>query len=111
MEKIIIYGLGKNYRLWKAVLIEHYEIVGYCDTYKRNLENVEYDIHELPYIQNEYDFILVTSLQYSYEITEKLLTLGISENKIKVISQISQYSNCWGGRPLVECHTRQVVRI
>ena len=85
MNKIVVYGLGKDYESQKAFLKNTYDIVGYSDKCNKNIEKYIYpkDICSM-----KFDFVYITSSKYLEEIKEELFHLGIKKEKIKSLYDI-----------------------
>lgn len=82
-KKVIIYGLGKEFKLFKSYIENEFEVIGYCDSKMSNMggyippENLS---------NLDYDYICITSSKYFDDIKNKLLDLIGEEYKEKIIS-------------------------
>jgi len=80
LKRAIIYGVGKNYLDYLEEIENNFEVVGYMDTYKTELngktmlnpDNLEID----------FDFILITPYGCKSEIATMLMGKGIPANKL-----------------------------
>lgn len=80
-QKIIVYGLGEQYKKRKEYLERKYSIIGYSD--KCGGEGVSNYISKNNLTKEEYDYIYVTSNKYFDEIKAMLINeCGIEEEKI-----------------------------
>lgn len=83
--KIIVYGLGNNFRNNETFIKENYNIVGYID---KNISSYEkYNKYELENVENIAEDILfmVTSSEYCCEMINCLKNYGIDTNRILYI--------------------------
>lgn len=79
MEKIIVYGLGEQFWQQKKFLENNYEIIGYSDKVKKEMDNYIYP-NEIK--NSQFDYVYVTSIKYYKEIKKELVELGIDEDNI-----------------------------
>lgn len=85
MKRIIIYGLGNEFKKRKDFLEEKFEVVGYSD--KKSLK--ERTIEPENINDYQFDYILITSNKYYEEIKEELIKNYFVEiNKIVSIIEI-----------------------
>ena len=70
MNKIIVYGLGKEFLKQRKYLESYFDIVGYCDKQKKEMGG-----YLAPNELNnfEYDYIYVTSINYYEDIKNELI--------------------------------------
>lgn len=112
MEKVIIYGLGEDFRANEQWIRNKYEIVGYCD---RDCEKLQLKNSFLPEelmekIEN-CDFIYITSSKYENEILKEIESYKIESSKVRFLTEeitkgywsISPifHAQSWGGKILL----------
>lgn len=86
--KVIIYGLGQQYKLRENFLKLKFDIIGYSDRSKIAINNYI----EPRELQNyNFDYIYVTSKKYYSEIRNELIT-KYSIDKTMIIGE---YDTCW----------------
>ncbi len=107
MDKVILYGLGKNYMRYETVLEKMCLIVGYCDSDVKKIALLPWNkrkkavlIEDLSSTDIEYDYILITTSLYISEIVKTLNEMGIDNKKIQVFPYWKEYSMIWGVWPL-----------
>lgn len=84
MNKIYIFGIGKGEKYLNRCLIRDNVIINaYIDNYKAETLEVYNgcDVLKQDSINEDYDYIIVTLMQYEY-VREMLLEKGIERNKI-----------------------------
>lgn len=81
-KRVIIYGLGKDFKQQVGYLENEFDIIGYCDAQEHNMNNF---ISPTDLGKYEYDYIYITSSRYYDEIREDLL-LKYKVKKEKIIS-------------------------
>lgn len=88
MEKVIVFGVGRNYRKHIAQIERKYDVVALVDNNWKKLQN---GVQPVAIIQNKtYDFILVTPDAYG-EILQQIRGLGVSENRIKIMVNMPEF--------------------
>lgn len=105
MDKVIVYGLGKDYKRNSMIFDKVYNVVGYCDSDEKKFERLPEDkrkkavtVQKLNTIA--YDYLLITTATYAAEITQYLVELGIDINCIKIFPYEEEYKKIWGVTPL-----------
>lgn len=86
MERVVVYGLGRNYQENKAWIEKQYSVIGYCDKDENKLKAVSKPIvrAELGDWQNKVDKILVT-LDRPWDIINDLQSnYGVDISKIEL---------------------------
>lgn len=90
MEKVIVFGVGRNYRKHIAQIERKYDVVALVDNNWKKLQN---GVQPVAIIQNKtYDFILVTPDVYG-EILQQIRGLGVSEKRIKIMVNMPEFTN------------------
>lgn len=87
MDKVIVYGVGRSYKLMRRYIEKKFEVIGYCDKNKKAVEGIDIPLEEIP--NYEFDFILVTSYKFFEEIKREIVkTIGGELEKVedKIIS-------------------------
>lgn len=88
MEKIVIFGVGNQYKMHKILLKSKYEIVAYLDNKIKEFEDGNClrteSISDL-----EYDFMVITPVDYK-PIYNQCLKLGIEKKKIVLLDLIPE---------------------
>ena len=80
MDRVIVYGLGREYEKLIPLLEHNFEIVAYCD---RNKNNKIDNIAPQEIANFHYDKIFITSTKYYEEIKSDLINVyGVEECKI-----------------------------
>lgn len=83
--KIIVYGLGKNFRENETFLKENYEIVGYIDKNISSFaEYKKYELEKAALVNDDISF-MITSSEYCCEMINSLWNYGIDKNRILYI--------------------------
>lgn len=107
MDKVVLFGLGNVYIKNSKVFEKLYQIVGYCDTDEKKMNNLPKDKREkaialadLKAEEIKYDYILITTANFFQEIRNNLIKLGIDERKIKAYPYEKEYNKIWGVEPL-----------
>lgn len=84
MEKVIVFGVGKNYQEFKSSIQQEYEIVCLVDNnYKKILGEHVYPPCEIR--KRTFDYVVITPTCYE-DIWKQLVELGVEKRKIKVLS-------------------------
>lgn len=81
-KKVIVYGLGEDFKRVKSFIEEKFNIIGYCDSKITN-EGV---IQTEEILSKEYDYIFITSSKYFQEIKDNVLNLIEKKNEHKILS-------------------------
>lgn len=86
-EKVIIFGVGKNYQLYKTQINDNFRILAIVDN-DINIQNTEVDgyiVISADQLQEfEYDLILVTEVgDKSVSVKKQLLNMGIPISKMR----------------------------
>lgn len=79
-KKIIVYGLGKEFRLTERYLKSKFDIIGYCD--KKIVGGIR--LENIPKLK--YDYIYISSSKYFQEIKENIIKIIGIRNEDKIIS-------------------------
>lgn len=105
MDRVVIYGLGRNYKKHRAVLERKYHIVGYCDSNGAGHADLPLG-REGTFIppdrlaETSFDYILVTTSLYAAEVIESLDRLGIGKEQVRVFPWEKECYSFWGTEPL-----------
>lgn len=87
MEKIVVFGLGKDFQCFKYQILNSYNVIACTD----NVIIPEETFWKKCYIKPDsiigidFDKVLISSRKYKYAIAIQLLKLGVSEEKIEFI--------------------------
>lgn len=86
-EKVIIFGVGKNYQLYKTQINDSFNILAIVDNdiNRQNTEVDGYIVISADQLQEfEYDLILVTEVgENSISVKKQLLNMGIPISKMR----------------------------
>lgn len=97
MEKIIIFGLGRDFKRFRKILVKSYQIIACTDnTYipEENYWKAKY-IKPEKIVEYTYDKIIICSTGYGHEIRQQLREkYAIEEEKIIEIKNMSEYWEC-----------------
>lgn len=87
-EKVIVFGVGNNWKIYGCDIKRKYEVIGYIDN---NYEKLGCDVKAVETILNvEYDKVIVMPNYYD-EMVSQLITLGVSKEKI-IVYRTSSHS-------------------
>ncbi len=87
-KKIIVYGLGEQYKRREKFLEQTYDIVGYSDSKKVDVANY---IEPSKLKDLIYDYIYITSIRYYDEIVDVLVnTYHVDKDKVT-----GEKNSCW----------------
>ncbi len=82
-EKVIIFGLGQNFKMYHKFLLENYDIVCYTDNDWSRSELAKPFIQPSEIVTLDYDRIIICAVNFSKSIREQLVvTLNINSEKI-----------------------------
>lgn len=103
MEKIIVYGLGKQFEEHRQEIEGTYCIAGYCDSDEEKLKKFDPVVRLENIGRQEYDFVLITSSNIIYisEIIQQLAVCGVERKKIKVLQYEESMQGILGAGPQV----------
>lgn len=91
MEKVIVFGVGRNYRIHRRQIERMYEVVALVDNNWTLLSN---GVQPVEVIKNEvYDYILVTPQDHR-AMLQQLKGLGISSAKVKLLISMPEFYEC-----------------
>lgn len=97
-KRLILYGIGRIARGYAAAVNqEKYEIIAYVDSNTANVGTIFCNkaVQGIEILRREtYDYVVITSNVYYHEIRDNLLELGISDGKIRFLTEILQEG--WG---------------
>lgn len=100
MENIIIYGLGRNWALYKDIIEKNYNIVGYYDNDKEKLQLVDMRINDISEMVGMDERIVVTSSVHWSEIANELVEKGIPRNRIINFEELEIRKLHWNRKPI-----------
>ncbi len=83
-KKIIVYGLGSQYELFKDYIGCKFDIIGYSDSKKNIIGGGYIAPADIP--KYKYDYICITSSKYFYEIKDKILGIIGKDKERQIIS-------------------------
>ena len=87
MKKVILFGLGKDYREYQRCLEEKYTVLACTDNTVTGMAT-DYDFIAVDQINNyDYDSIIICSRKYYIDIFRQLRNMGISEDKLEGIGE------------------------
>ena len=84
-KRIIIYGIGKEFKTQRNYLESQFQIVGVSDLRKKDVNNF---IEPKDIIKYNFDYIYITSLKFFDEIKMQLIGLGIAKEKIISVKDV-----------------------
>jgi len=91
MEKIIVFGLGNEYRNYVKRINERYIVIGYMDNYYKfddeEINKLYIRIDELD--KYNYDKILICTSKYDKEIKKQLINMKVSEDKLLYLDSLT----------------------
>lgn len=88
--KVVVYGLGNEFKKNKDDIESHFEVVAYTDIkiIQTDTKCLRYNINDLSDI--EYDVIIVCTTKYYNQIKSELLNRGVDQTKIYCINSIQE---------------------
>ena len=93
MEKIVVFGLGKDFSEKEKQLSEKYKIVAYTDNYLFP-ENRELFISPDKINEIDFDKVFICTRKYKDAVKCQLVSSGISEEKIADLSVLEEKRKC-----------------
>lgn len=90
MEKVIIYGMGKEFIKNKKRILKLFDIVGCTDSYRKPMDEWEnkYYINPNSILNTKFDKILICSSKYNDAIKIKLISMGIAFKQVISLNEI-----------------------
>lgn len=85
-EKIIVYGLGKDYESAKDYIKNKFDVIGYSDRNRERFHEEGNFIRPGDFKEFEYDYICITSSKFFEEIRQEVVKAIGKENESKIIS-------------------------
>lgn len=83
-KRVIVYGLGKRYEIFKNIINERYEVIGVTSSNPLEKEKHKLYLDMSRVSESMYDYIIICS-SYEHEILERLMNeLNVSADKIKI---------------------------
>ena len=97
MKRVLIFGIGNDFKKCKSYYYEHYDVIGLVDNDEKKQDQYSDGnriIHPAEITKMDYDKIVVASSRYLIEITGQLLAMGVSKSKIDYDIP-SFFDKCW----------------
>ncbi len=90
MDRVVIFGVGNNYKEYENTFYTMYEVVCLVDN---NYEKIALDGVYSPSIilEKEFDYVIITPSIHA-EIYQQLLDMGIPKDKIRMLSLLPELS-------------------
>lgn len=82
-ESVVIFGIGKRYKIYKTIIEQYFNVNGYIDNYKNQKEFEGRIITNPQEIDGlNYDYIIVMAQQQEKSIIDQLVDMKVEKNKI-----------------------------
>ncbi len=81
-KRVIVYGLGEDYKKTKVIIEDKFEVIGRCDS--MIMDGGVMRPEDIP--SQKFDYICITSSKYFQEIKDRVINLIGTENEYKILS-------------------------
>lgn len=87
-DKVIVFGVGNQFKLYQKMIYERYEIIAYVDNYVKERDSIR-TISLLEAVSLDFDKIIITPLRWM-EMVKQCLDSGIKKEKIVILDLIPE---------------------
>lgn len=87
-DKVIVFGVGNQFKLYKNIICEKYEIIAYADNYVKDLDNTKV-LPLVEVVELDFDKIIITPLSW-VGMVKQCLDIGIKREKIVILDLIPE---------------------
>lgn len=92
MDKIIVYGMGEDFKKNKEQILDLFEVIGCTDSYKKPSDEWErrHFIEAEEIVRKQFDKIMICSSRYKDAIRIKLIKAGIDAEKMIFLNDLER---------------------